>query len=81
MLSSRRHFSGDSSIAFSADGHLVAVARGRGLTVWDLDRGQLLFSEPEAHTTTFPRLSSRPMAAGCFCDQEENLRLWDAMWA
>ncbi len=35
--------------AFSNGGQLVAEAHGPGLTLWDVERGEALFSEQEAH--------------------------------
>lgn len=66
------------AFAFSADGRRAAVAEGPGFTVWDLARGEALFSPPVEHTAAIRELFFTADGSRLLTDdQEGNSLLWD----
>ena len=66
------------SFAFGTNNQSVAEVHGSGFTLWDLERGEALFTEAEAHTSDIHELfftvDGKRMLSR---DAEGNLGLWD----
>lgn len=65
------------TLAFSADGRLAAVADGPGFSVWDLTRGEVIFSPPAQQPTAIHLLFFTADGSRLLTDdQEGNSLLW-----